>query len=411
MRDIIEQYEIRDRILRERLDTVLPAVMKETGTECWLIASREYNEDPMFRHIVPSLYPTARRLTILILSLRNDNLRRISVSMPDPNLNIYYEHEFDRDRETQFEALTRVLRSLDPGTISINVSSHHGHTDGLSHGLYEVFLKELPEDITGRFTSGEKAGIRLMETRTDTEMELYPEVMHEALEIISRIFSDEVIVPGVSTCRDLMNEMTRMVNARGITTWFPPDIDLQNEKGKQFENTVIQRGDLLHCDFGITYMNMRTDTQRLCYVLKEGEEDVPAELKTALERNNRFQDIVRENMKPGSTGNEVFLNSVRQGKEAGIRPVLYSHPLGLFGHSCGPTIGLWNDQNPIYPAGEYVLHDRTGYALELSTIEYLDMYRRDTYISTEESVVLAGGTVSFLCEGRDRYFIAGRKKD
>ena len=78
MYDLIEQYRIRDEMLSERLNHVLPAVMKETGTECWLIASREYNEDPMFPFIVPSLYPHARRLTILIFALQNDRLRRIS---------------------------------------------------------------------------------------------------------------------------------------------------------------------------------------------------------------------------------------------------------------------------------------------------------------------------------------------
>ena len=209
----------------------------------------------------------------------------------------------------------------------------------------------------------------------------------------------------MTTCRDVMDFMIRRVNELGITTWFNPDIDLQNDTGMHGEETVIQKGDLVHCDFGIEYMNMRTDTQRLCYIRKDGELEAPEELRNALKRNNRFQDIVREQMKTGRTGNEVFLASIAQGKAEGIRPVLYTHPLGLFGHACGPTIGLWTDQNPIYPAGENVVHEHTSYALELSIIEYLEMYGRDTYIFTEESVVLVNDHVDFLCEGRDRFFL------
>ena len=405
MYDIIEQHRIQDQILMERLETVLPKIMRETGTECWVIASREYNEDPMFKHIVPSMYPHARRMTILVFSMKDDVLDRISVSFPDQFLDRYYRHDFDRTKETQMHALARVLHELDPAKITLNISDSYAYTDGLSAGLYRVFMKELPGDLTSRFTSNDQAGIRLMETRTETELKYYPEVMDLALQIISDAFSPKVIHPGVTTCRDVMDFMIRRVNELGITTWFNPDIDLQNSTGMHGEETVIQKGDLLHCDFGIEYMNMRTDTQRLCYVRKDGETEAPEELRTALARNNRFQDIVREQMKVGKTGNEVFLDSIAQGKAEGLRPVLYTHPLGLFGHSCGPIIGLWTDQNPIYPAGELIVHEHTSYALELSIIEYLEMYGRDTYIFTEESVVLVNDHVDFLCEGREHFFL------
>ncbi|MCR5794023.1 MAG: M24 family metallopeptidase [Solobacterium sp.] len=407
MRSIIEQNRIQDQILRERLTEVLPAVMRETGTECWIIASREYNEDPMFHHIVPSGYPTARRITILMFAMEDNELKRISISMPDAELEKYYVRDYDRKTETQFEALERVIRRIGPARININVSDSYAYTDGLSAGLLRKMKEELPADITERFTGSDEAGIRLMETRTRTELEYYPEVMRIAEDIIDEAFSDRVIVPGVTTCRDVMDYMTVRVNELGITTWFPPTIDLQNEKGMQGEDTVIRRGDLVHCDFGITCMNMRTDTQRLCYVLKENETDAPAELKEALKRNNRFQDIVCENMIEGRTGNAIFLSSIEQGKKEGLRPVLYTHPLGLFGHACGPTIGLWTNQNPVYPAGELVLHDLTSFALELSIIEYLEMYKRDTYIFTEESVVFHGGKVYFLSDNRHRLYTVG----
>ncbi len=33
---------------------------------------------------------------------------------------------------------------------------------------------------------------------------------------------------------------------------------------------MIHRGDLLHCDFGIRYLGLCTDTQQMAYLLKDG---------------------------------------------------------------------------------------------------------------------------------------------
>lgn len=409
MQDIIERNALQDKILKERLDTVLPQMMQETGTECWIIASREYDEDPVFPHIVPTMYPTARRLSIFVFFYIDGKLERISIARPDPFVEKYYVREYDPKTQDQLEALVTCIQKRNPKNIAIDISEHsQSYTDGLTVSLYREFQKVFPQELQSRFISADEVGIRFLETRTETELSVYPMVMQEALNIIEAAFSDEVITPGKTTCRDVMNFMTKMVNEEGLTSWFTPDIDLQNEHGQSGEETVIQRGDLLHCDFGITLSNMRTDTQRLCYICKEGESELPEELAIAMKRNNRFQDIVRENMKIGRTGNEVFTASIEQGKKEGLRPVLYTHPLGLFGHSAGPTIGLWDHQKGDIPNGELVIHDKTTYALELSIIEYLGMYQRDTYIFTEESVKFVNNKVEFLGKNRDRIKVIGR---
>ena len=408
MYSLKKQYEIQDQNLKERLETILPEVMEDCGVECWLIACREYNEDPIMKFITPSHFPTARRLSIFVFLHRDGKTRYVSVSRPDPELAKFYEREYDVKNESQMEALTRVLRDFDPKNIAINVSEKdYAYTDGLSHSLHEKFMKELPADLTDRFMSSDMLGIRYLEKRTPTELKYYPEVMAEAMEIIEAAFSDEVITPGKTTCRDVMDFMEQMTNDKGIPLWFPATVDLQRDEGMLEEDVVIQRGDLLHCDFGIVYLNLCTDTQRLCYVAREGETDLPEELKEAMKHNNMFQDIVRSNMARDLTGNEVFNESIREGKEKGLRPVLYSHPCGLFGHSAGPSIGLWDNQSGELPHGELLVREDTSYALELSVIEYLDMYKRDTYIFTEETVVKHGGEVSFLAPNRDRIKVIG----
>ena len=411
MADIIERNRLQDKMLKERLETVIPKIMKETGTEFWIIASREYNEDPVFSCITPTAYPTARRISIFVFAQKNGFTDCISLCMPDESLKKYYRMEYDRTKESQMEALERVIRQYEPTKISVDISENYACCDGLSVGLYRKFMKELPEDITKRFVSAEDAVIRLIETRTRTEIKYYPEICNIAVDIIAEAFSEKVIQPGITTCNDVVNFMKRKVNKAGLTTWFDPTIDLQNEKGMAEGETVIQKGDLVHCDFGIVCMGLHTDMQKLCYILKDNEKEAPYELQRALKRNNAFQDIVRSCMKEGKSGNEVFFAAVQEGKKEGLRPVLYTHPLGLFGHSCGPTIGLWTNQNAIYPAGENKIHNCTAYALELSVIEYLEMYQRDTYIFTEESVLFENNYVRFLNEGREKLYTVGGNRE
>ena len=74
---------------------------------------------------------------------------------------------------------------------------------------------------------------------------------------------------------------------------------------------VIERGDVLHTDFGITAMRLNTDTQHMGYVLRAGETDVPAGLKHALENGNKLQDIVLRESAPGRTGNEILRDSLK----------------------------------------------------------------------------------------------------
>lgn len=405
MLSLAKQNEIKDEILKERLDTVLPPLMLECGIDAWIVACREYNEDPLFHALTPSRFMTARRTTILVLAMKNGKAERYCINMHDDELEKYYVQDYHAQTETQMEALTRVLKSLDPQKIAINISDHYAYTDGLSVGLYRQLMKELPKELTDRFVSSDDIGIRFLETRSSKELEIYPEVMKIALDIIESTFSKERIIPGKTTCRDLMDYMEQRVNDLGIVTWFESTIDLQRKDGMHGDDCVIERGDLLHCDFGIRYLNLCTDTQRLCYISKEDETELPVELVNAVERNHRFQDIVRSNMKTGISGNDVFVHSIEMAKKEGLRPILYTHPLGFHGHAAGPTIGLFSNQHPIPVKGDLKLHNDTAYALELSIIEYLECYQRDTYIFTEESVVLKDNKVSFLASERKSIYM------
>ncbi|MDO4198555.1 MAG: M24 family metallopeptidase [Erysipelotrichaceae bacterium] len=401
MYTFVEQKHIKDLFLKERIE-LIGSILKEEDIDAWLILSKEYNEDVVFPFLVPADYYHARRITALLFTHKDGVTDAISMSLPDENLEKYYHREYDFKTEDLYEALTRELDKINPNKIALNYSQNFAFADGLSTGLYKELCEKLPERLTSKFVSSENVAIRVLETRTASELKYYPEVMKVAMDVIDEAYSDKVITPGKTTLRDVMDFMDSKVNSLGISCWFESTVNLQNEKGFFEEDTVIQKGDLLHCDFGITYLHLNTDTQRLCYILKDDEDELPESLKTAMKNNNRFQDIVRSCYKVGKTGNDVFLEALEKGKAEGLRPVLYTHPLGLHGHAAGPIIGLYTNQNPIPVRGDLKLHDSTGYALELTTIEYVEHYGCDIRMMTEESVVYKDGEVYFLAENRDK---------
>ncbi len=398
IRSLKEQYAIKDQCLKERLEIILPQVMEDADVDMWIVASKEYHEDPTFKAMVPAEYLTARRITMFAFSKEADGIHRYSLSMPDKSVAKFYESKWQFGKEDQMEALKRLIEEKDPKRIALNMSKEFAVCDGFSIGLYQMFKESLGEDIMNKMVNDDLLAMKFMEIRTPTELKLMPEVMSVAHDIMERMYTTDVIKPGITTTNDLEWFMKEEVNKLGLTYWFEPTMDLQRKNGDEsrHDSCVIQKGDLLHCDFGIYYMNMCTDTQRLGYVANDDEDTMPQYLLDGMKVGNRFQDIVRENMIVGRTGNEVFEAAMKQAKEEGIQAMLYSHPCNMYGHGPGPTIGLFSNQNAIPVKGDVKLSNNTVYALELNV--KVDDY----YYFLEETVALTDDGVNFLYKDRDK---------
>ena len=398
IRSLKEQYAIKDQCLKERLEIILPQVMEDADVDMWIVASKEYHEDPTFKAMVPAEYLTARRITMFAFSKEADGIHRYSLSMPDKSVAKFYESKWQFGKEDQMVALKRLIEEKDPKRIALNMSKEFAVCDGFSIGLYQMFKESLGEDIMNKMVNDDLLAMKFMEIRTPTELKLMPEVMSVAHDIMERMYTTDVIKPGITTTNDLEWFMKEEVNKLGLTYWFEPTMDLQRKNGDEsrYDSCVIQKGDLLHCDFGIYYMNMCTDTQRLGYVAKDDEDTMPQSLLDGMKVGNRFQDIVRENMIVGRTGNEVFEAAMKQAKEEGIQAMLYSHPCNMYGHGPGPTIGLFSNQNAIPVKGDVKLSNNTVYALELNV--KVDDY----YYFLEETVALTDDGVNFLYKDRDK---------
>ena len=398
IRSLKEQYALKDQCLKERLEIILPQVMEDADVDMWIVASKEYHEDPTFKAMVPAEYLTARRITMFAFSKEADGIHRYSLSMPDKSVAKFYESKWQFGKEDQMVALKRLIEEKDPKRIALNMSKEFAVCDGFSIGLYQMFKESLGEDIMNKMVNDDLLAMKFMEIRTPTELKLMPEVMSVAHDIMERMYTTDVIKPGITTTNDLEWFMKEEVNKLGLTYWFEPTMDLQRKNGDEsrYDSCVIQKGDLLHCDFGIYYMNMCTDTQRLGYVAKDDEDTMPQYLLDGMKVGNRFQDIVRENMIVGRTGNEVFEAAMKQAKEESIQAMLYSHPCNMYGHGPGPTIGLFSNQNAIPVKGDVKLSNNTVYALELNV--KVDDY----YYILEETVALTDDGVNFLYKDRDK---------
>ena len=400
---------LKDQLLEDRFQNLLPQLMDESNLDMWLLISREYNEDPVLKTMLPARWLNARRRTI-ILFYRNkeqNTLERIAVARYDIGKSI--KSAWNKEQEpNQWKALSDIIAKRNPAKIGINYSEHFALADGLVKTDYEELVKNLPDTLNSRLVSAEKLAIAWLETRTEKEMILFKKLVKITHDIIDITFSEKVIEPGKTTTEDLVWYLRQKVTDMGLETWFHPTIDIQrsNQKLKSHiysftkgeKDKIIQKGDLLHCDFGITYIGLNTDCQQHAYVLKDDETAVPDFLAKAYKKGNRLQDILTSSMQEGKTGNEILLSSLNRAKNEGLRPSIYTHPLGKYGHSAGTTIGMWDSQGGVPFNGDYSLHKNTTYAIELNVTVTVPEWQKDIRIMLEEAGFFGDNTFEYVNE-------------
>mgnify|MGYP000305453196 CR=1 FL=1 len=161
---------------------------------------------------------------------------------------------------------------------------------------------------------------------------------------------------------------------------------------------------LLHVDLGIVYLRLNTDQQQHAYILRPGEKAPPAGLVAALAQANRLQDILTGNFKAGRSGNEVLALSRQQAIDEGIKPSIYSHPLGFHGHAAGPAIGMWDAQQGVPATGDYPLYPDTAYSIELNAASHIPEWDKEVRIMLEEDAFFDGKKTWYI-DGRQREFL------
>ena len=363
-----EQQRVREGWLKKRLDTMLLPMMRQNKIDMWIVTNEEFHADPVTAYIAPPLPYVGRREFFVFADRGGDKLDRIAiVRYGEEHLGFFFELLNPPGREIG-PTLRRIVEERNPKTIALNIGGMRGATDGLTHEAYKFLADAVGPDYASRFVSAAPLIVEYMDTRLPEELEHYRTAVELTDILTQRAFSNEVITPGKTTAGDVRWWFLQQVNNLGLDVWFQPDLRIQRhnkEPGKtqQFlsvtsESEVIQPGDVIHIDCGVNYMGLSTDWQKMGYVLRPGEKDVPEGLKKALTNTNRLQDALFTHIKPGVKGFEVYDATMADMKKLGIEAMIYSHSVGNQGHALGasidfrrPTTG--NSLEPPFREGSY----------------------------------------------------------
>lgn len=400
-----EQARVVNDWLEKRLETILPEIMRREGLDMWLVICQEYNEDPVYPTLVPFEHLSARRLSMLVFFDRGKEkgLEKFSVSRY-PIGNLYRAAWNPEKQPDQWQALTEQVKARNPKKIAIDESATFAFADGLTATNKQLLVKYLGPEYARRLVTAEKLVVGWLERRLPEEIEVYHHIARLAHRLIEEAFSSAVITPGITTSEEVEWWFWQKINSLGLRTWFSPTLDIQRPATSPYKDNVIRRGDLLHCDIGITYLRLNTDHQELAYVLKPGEYEPPAGLKAALACGNRLQDILVSEFKAGRTGNQVLAEALGKMRAEGIKGSIYTHPLGFHGHAAGPTIGLWDKQDGVPGQGDYTLYYDTCYSIELNCrVKVPEWDNQEVLIGleqnasfTREGVIYLGGRQTSL---------------
>ena len=404
-----------DEIQKDRFDNLLPKLMEDTEIDLWVLITREYNEDPLIKTLLPPTWLNARRQTILVFSKNKDSEGITSAAITRYPFGKLIPSIWNKEKQpNQWQALADYIVSKNPKNIGINTSKSFALADGLVKTDYDALMQVLPEAYKSKVVSAEQLAIGWIETRTAKEMVLYEDLVAITHQIIAEAFSSKVITAGKTTTDDVVWWLREKVLSLGLDTWFHPTVDVQraNESDlyafdSKSKFDIIQPGDLVHCDFGISYLSLNTDCQELAYVLKPGEKQAPDFLVAALAQGNQVQDIFTNNFKAGVSGNVILIKSLEAGRAEGLRPQIYTHPLGTFGHSAGTTLGMWDSQNGVAVNGDYPLHLNTAYAIELNTSVYIDEWKKDIRIMLEEAGFFGSDGFRYINKRQEKLLLIG----
>ena len=413
-----KRAEVIDKLLEERLDTIIPALMRREGIDMWVVSAREYNEDPVIRTMLPATWIAARRRTILVFYDRGDEgVERLAVARY--NIGTSFKSDWNPEEQPdQWARLAEIIEDRNPAKIGINISKTFAHADGLSATERDQMTKALPAAYQARLVSAENLAVGWLETRTRSEMDIYPMIVRLARSIISEGLSEKVIQPGVTRTDDVEWWYRERIAELNLSTWFHPSVDFQRPSAKERDGDfssreeagVINRGDLLHVDFGITYLRLNTDTQMLAYVLKQDEHEAPVDLRDALKVGNRLQDILTGEFVDGRSGNDVLRRALAQAEKEGIKATIYTHPIGFHGHAAGPTIGLWDQQNGVPGSGDYPLHPMTAYSIELNAAVPIPSWDGQVVrVMLEEDALFDGVKTTYIDPRQEKLLLIPRQ--
>jgi len=388
-----QQDEIVTRVLRKRLETILPAAMRASGIDLWLILCQEDDYDPVFKTMIPiNTWAPILQMLIFFDPGEGKPIERVNLSMT--NLGDLFEKPWaGTDFNEQWKLLAELVEKRDPRRIGLNTGKIQWAAGGLTQNLYTQLVDAIPKKYVERLVSAEPLATAWLATLTDDEIDLFAHVVEVAKAVIARCYSRRTIVPGATTIEELMWTYWQHVADLGLEVAFKPFFKILRPAAakQQFgeADQTIRPGDFLHCDVGIRYLRLNSDHQQWAYVLRPGETDAPEGARKLLAEAHRLQDIFMAEFQHGLSGNKLLGRILARARAEGVpNPKIYSHSLGLYLHEPGPLVGLPWEQERCEGRGDVRLDYGNAFTMELSVQDVLPEWGGEDFrLSIEEDVV------------------------
>ena len=410
-----EQMAVRDAWLVKRHEMLLP-MMRRHGIDMWIVVNEEFHDDPLTEYVAPARPYTGRRDIFVFVDAGDAGLRKVAATG-------YWEENVARFFESPIDpvAAEEVLRGLydehQPEAIGLGIGGRRGMTRSLTHDSRLFLAEAMGPDAETRFVSAAPLIDEYLATRIPEEWEHYERLVALTEHVTRRALSSEVITPGATTVGDVRRFMYDALWDAGVRTWFQPDLRVQRRAMEKVgsrgflavapESTVIEAGDLVHIDFGISYMGLDSDWQKMAYVLLPGETDAPDGLKAALANTMALQDaLMLRASRPGRTVGDVYARTMAEMEEAGIVAQVYSHPLGNHGHGLGPSIDFRSSGNGEAATRELV--EGAYISIELNTSTPVPEWEgQDVFIMQEDPAWLTDEGWRFFRPRQEQLYLIG----
>jgi Xaa-Pro aminopeptidase len=335
-------------LIQEKVSQAIE-ILKEQQTDLWLTFVRETSgvRDPMLDFLIgpndltwqSALILTRKGEKIAIVgNLEKDAIARLDV----------FDTILGYDTAVSGPLRDTITR-LNPDRIAVNTSRDNIHADGLTHAMYEIlrdYLKDTP--YADRLVSAEPIVNALRGRKTPAELER----IRKAVEITDEIFRKtfDFIRVGMTEL-EIGEYMHKLARDHGVGLAWPAESCPTVNSGPNSPvghsgptNIKVERGHILHFDFGVKYEDYCSDIQRIAYVLREGETEAPPEVQRGFITNRTAIEKSREAMKPGVTGNSIDVIAREIVTDSGYPEYRHAlgHQLGRVAHDGGALLGpLW----------------------------------------------------------------------
>ena len=407
------QIAVRESWLPRRYEMLL-RMMRARTIGMWLVVNEEFHDDPLTALIAPPRPHVGKRDIFVFVDGREAGLVRVALTgYAEENVQRFFESP--AEPAAQGKALADLVAKYTPASIALAVGGSRGVTRSLGHDAYQFILESIGPEAAKTVVPAEPLIEELLDTRTADEMPHFALLVEWTDHLARRALSNEVVTPGETTVGDVRRWLYTQSHAAGFVPWFQPDLRVQRRGGSggtsrgflavAKEAMVIESGDVVHLDFGLNYMGLASDWQKMAYVLRAGETDAPPGLKRAMANTNALQDAMARISRPGKPAGEVHAETMAEMTAKGITAQIYSHPLGNQGHGLGPSIDMRSAQRePNAPPKP--LRKGSYLAMELNTKTPVPEWDgQDVTVMAEDPVYLADDGWKFFRPRQEAYYL------